>query len=67
MAVLVTGGSGFLGVNLTLKLQARGEQVVSLSSQDADLRDPGSLTKFSNQAYERSITWRPGLRAVISP
>ncbi len=53
MTVLVTGGSGFLGVNLTLKLQVRGEQVVSLSSHDADLRDPDSLRKFSNQTYER--------------
>ena len=53
MAVLVTGGSGFLGVNLTMKLRERGEDVVSLSSRDADLRDPGSLSRFSNRSYDR--------------
>ena len=53
MAVLVTGGSGFLGANLTMQLQQRGEDVVSLSSRDADLRDPDSLSRFSDRRYER--------------
>ena len=53
MAVLVTGGSGFLGVNLTARLRERGEDVVSPSSRDADLRNPGSLSRFSDRSYER--------------
>ena len=53
MTVLVTGGSGFLGTNLTNRLRQREEDVVSLSSADADLCFPDSLSKFSHKQYER--------------
>jgi len=53
MAVLITGASGFLGTSLARHLRERGNEVVSLSSADADLRDPRSLSKYSGQKYDR--------------
>ena len=53
MSVLVTGGSGFLGTNLTLKLRQRESNVISLSSADADLCRQDSLDRFSDQKLDR--------------
>jgi GDP-L-fucose synthase len=52
MSILITGGSGFLGISWTRKLQELGDNVVALSSRDADLRNPSSLDKFCDHKFD---------------
>lgn len=47
MKAFVTGGTGFLGTHLRRTLEERGDEVVSVGSATADLRDPASLDRFS--------------------
>jgi GDP-L-fucose synthase len=53
MRALVTGGSGFLGQRLVQELLRRGDDVVSLSSRDADLRDPKALQPWRGDRFDR--------------
>lgn len=48
MKIIVTGGTGFLGTALCRRLKEAGHAVARLGSQDADLRRPGSLDRFSD-------------------
>ena len=43
MNILVTGASGFLGKLLCQDLEAKGHNVIKISSKKADLRQPSSL------------------------
>jgi len=53
MTTIVTGGSGFLGTSLVKSLKNMGEEVISLSSKDADLCDSTSLQKYSDIKFEK--------------
>ncbi len=53
MRVLVTGASGFLGHWLCRALRERGDEVVTLSSRDADLTQPGSLEPWSHAQLDQ--------------
>ena len=53
MKILITGGSGFLGRNLTKYLQQQGHQIMSLSSKEFDLTDPLSLQKIQNPGFDQ--------------
>ena len=51
MNFLITGGSGFVGKNLYKKIKENNDDncsIISLSSQDADLRNPSSLNKYNS-------------------
>ena len=49
MKILVTGATGFLGTALCRRLGQDGHAVTRLGSRDADLRQPGSLDRFSDR------------------
>lgn len=54
MNILITGGSGFLGKNLNNYLKKDNKNnIVSLSSKKADLRDPNSLNQFNNIKFDK--------------
>ena len=52
MKILVTGASGFLGTALCALLEARGDEVVRLSSKNCDLRKQDSLEAFNDPTYD---------------
>lgn len=52
MKILVTGGSGFLGKQLTKFLREKKFEVVSLSSQDCDLTEAGSLAPYQKTKFD---------------
>lgn len=53
MKVLVTGATGFLGNALTAALKNRGDDVVSVNSKIADLRQAQSLDQFNQTRFDR--------------
>jgi len=55
MKILVTGASGFLGKFLCAALEARGDEVVRLSSINCDLTHDDSLLPFNSCQYDRVV------------
>ena len=47
MNIIVTGATGFLGTSLCRRLEQEGHAVTRLGSRDADLRQRGSLDRFT--------------------
>ena len=52
MNILITGGTGFLGKHLTQFLFEKDFQVISLGSDDCDLTDRESLSKYSHIKFD---------------
>ena len=48
---IVTGGRGFLGRAVVLKLQSLAKDVLILSSKDVDLRDQQATMNFFEEKY----------------
>lgn len=53
MKVFVTGATGFLGSELCMVLEKRGDFVIGVGSKDTDLRDQQSLDKYSHIKFDR--------------
>ena len=56
MNFLITGGSGFVGKNLYKRIKVnsdKNDNIISLSSKDADLRHATSLEKFNNIKFDK--------------
>ncbi len=53
MKILVTGGSGFVGQFLTKHLKSSGHEVIAFTSKEADLRNSGSLNKYSSIKFDK--------------
>ncbi len=53
MKILLTGGHGFLGKFLTKHLKSSGHDVITFTSNEADLRNSGSLNKFSSIKFDK--------------
>jgi GDP-L-fucose synthase len=51
--IIVTGGTGFLGRALCLKLEAQGHELVKLNSRNCDLTKQDSLLAFNDKSYDR--------------
>lgn len=49
MKIIVTGATGFLGTALCRRLEQAGHDVTRLGSRDADLRQRGSLDRFTTK------------------
>ncbi len=54
MRVLVTGGAGFLGINLVRQLLARGDQVVSLDREPFDYPERSQITEVRGDIRKRA-------------
>jgi len=54
MRVLVTGGAGFLGINLVRKLLARGDEVVSLDREPFDYPERAQITEVRGDIRTRA-------------
>jgi nucleoside-diphosphate-sugar epimerase len=51
---LITGGAGFLGINLVRHLLARGQAVVSLDIADFDYPERGQITEIKGDIRDRA-------------
>jgi nucleoside-diphosphate-sugar epimerase len=51
---LITGGAGFLGINMTRYLLDRGHQVVSLDIADFDYPEKGRITEIKGDIRDRA-------------
>jgi len=67
MRVLVTGGAGFLGINLVRHLLARGDQVVSLDRSPFEYPEASRITEVRGDIRERGVVARAadGCDAVV--
>lgn len=54
MRVLVTGGAGFLGINLIRQLLTRGDEVVSLDREPFDYPERGRITEVRGDIRNRA-------------
>lgn len=55
MSILITGATGFIGTSWVRRLAELGEDVVGLGSKDANLCDPRSLDKYSQQKFNTIV------------
>lgn len=55
MKCLMTGSSGFMGRFLQGKLRQRGDEVVALTSRDADLTQADALSPWANESFD--VIW----------
>jgi|SRR5450432_951474 nucleoside-diphosphate-sugar epimerase len=64
---LITGGAGFLGINLTRYLLERGHQVVSLDFADFDYPEKNQITEINGDIRDRATVDRAmqGIDIVI--
>ncbi|MGA2031197.1 MAG: NAD-dependent epimerase/dehydratase family protein [Thermoguttaceae bacterium] len=53
MKVFVTGGSGFLGIALCMRLRRDGHEVIAPTSRTADLRDAHSLDAWDATPFDQ--------------
>src|SRR3954447_1450323 len=58
MRWLVTGGSGFLGINLVRRLLARGDEVVSLDREPFDYPERGRIAEVRGDIRKREDVLR---------
>jgi nucleoside-diphosphate-sugar epimerase len=64
---LITGGAGFLGINLARHLLARGHHVVSLDMADFDYPERGQITEVKGDIRDRAAVDRAmqGVEIVV--
>ncbi|MBZ0280106.1 MAG: NAD-dependent epimerase/dehydratase family protein [Anaerolineae bacterium] len=64
---LITGGAGFLGINLARYLLARGHKVTSLDIADFDYPERGQITEIKGDIRDRAAVDRAmqGINIVI--
>ncbi|MCK6578882.1 MAG: NAD-dependent epimerase/dehydratase family protein [Anaerolineae bacterium] len=64
---LITGGAGFLGINLTRYLLARGHRVVSLDIADFDYPERAQITEIKGDIRDRAAVDRAmqGVQIVV--
>lgn len=64
---LITGGAGFLGINMARHLLARGHKVVSLDIADFDYPERGQITEIKGDIRDRATVDRAmeGVNIVI--
>src|SRR5262249_19544693 len=69
MEILITGGNGFLGQNLVLPLQARGDRVrvVALPAENTGLLDSRGVAVFHGDIRDADVLTEPmrGVEGVI--
>jgi len=58
MRWLITGGAGFLGINLTRHLLARGDQVTSLDREPFSYPERASITEVTGDIRDRAAVER---------
>ncbi len=56
--VLITGGAGFLGINLVRHLLSRGYRVASLDKEDFDYPERGRIEEFRGDIRDESLVDR---------
>jgi nucleoside-diphosphate-sugar epimerase len=61
MRWLVTGGAGFLGINLVRTLLARGDRVTSLDREPFDYPERGRVTEVRGDVRDRTTVARAAL------
>ena len=64
MKYLITGGAGFLGINLVRYLHSKGHEITSLDIVPFDYRDMNCLLYTSDAADERSSVDLGGRRII---
>lgn len=57
-SVLITGGAGFLGINMARYLLARGHKVTSLDIADFDYPERGQITEIKGDIRDRATVDR---------
>ena len=55
---LITGGAGFLGINMVRHLLARGHRVVSLDIADFDYPEQGQITEIKGDIRDKATVSR---------
>src|SRR5688572_26631084 len=65
--ILITGGAGFLGINLTRYLLARGHEVVSYDFADFDYPEKDQITVITKDIRDKADldSVMPGIDVVI--
>ncbi len=58
MRWLITGGAGFLGINLARHLLARGDQVTSLDREPFSYPERGAITEVTGDIRDRAVVER---------